>query len=142
MESKDVLFTGVDVRAHLPSQLNEPIPVEPVKTLLQRLPKPISAFSVELECTHKVSDAFPNRPRENHLEIIAVTLVGKRIARHFFILVALTMSTAFFNYINFCCCAISPPVDSVPHRADGVLPFPYPCYGLLLTPVGLPPEWC
>ena len=51
-----------------------------MKTLLQRLPKPITDVCVELERTSKVSGAFPDRP-EVHLQII-VKVPGKRI--HFF----------------------------------------------------------
>jgi hypothetical protein len=83
-----VLLTSVKFKRcahHLPSQLNEPIPVDPEETLLQRLPKPITDSSINLKRTRKVSDAFPDRPLSvAHLQII-VTLRGKRLARHFFI---------------------------------------------------------
>jgi hypothetical protein len=43
------------------------------------------------------------------------------------------MSTAFFKYIDLCCCAILPLADFVPH-ADGVPPFPYSCHGFTRWP--------
>ncbi len=67
----------------MPSQLKIPIRLDPEETLPQRLPKPITDFSVKLNLMSKVSGAFPDRP-ENHLQIV-VTLRGKRINRHFFI---------------------------------------------------------
>ena len=75
------LLSSVDVRAQMPSQLKVPIPVDPDPTLAERLPKPITDFSVELDRrTLKVSDVFPDRP-EGHLHII-VRLRGKQIDRH------------------------------------------------------------
>jgi hypothetical protein len=47
LEGDAVLLTGVDVFAHLPSQLNEPIPVDPEESLHQRLPKQINDSSVK-----------------------------------------------------------------------------------------------
>ena len=67
-----------------PSQLNEPILVDPEETLLQRLPKSITDFSVKLRRTELVSNAFPNPPSMKHLQII-VMLQGKRLNRHYFV---------------------------------------------------------
>ncbi|KAK2459536.1 hypothetical protein APHAL10511_008442 [Amanita phalloides] len=58
-------------------KLNESIPVAHEDTLLERLPRSITDSSVKLECTQKVSDAFPG-PLEGHLHII-VTLRAQLI---------------------------------------------------------------
>ena len=76
LESEAVLLTGVNVCAHLRSQLNDSLPVKPALTLTQRLPSPITDFCVPLnEPTDIVSKVFPHLP-ESHLHII-VKLPGK-----------------------------------------------------------------
>ena len=77
LESEAVLLTGVNVCAHLRSQLKDSIPVDD-DTLPQLLSKPITDFFVELDkLTQKLSDAFPYLP-EDHLHII-VKLPGEQI---------------------------------------------------------------
>jgi hypothetical protein len=63
--------TSVNVPADLLSQLNDPIRIEPIRTLIERFPSPIAKFSVALEePTHKVSDVFPPDLLEGHLHLI------------------------------------------------------------------------
>jgi hypothetical protein len=82
LESEAILLTGVNVCAHLRSQLNDPIPVDDDDdTLPQLLSKPITDFSVKLgKRTQKLSGVFPYLP-EDHLHII-VELPGKQIYGH------------------------------------------------------------
>jgi len=68
---------ALDCTHDLSSQLNEPIPVDPEETLLQRIPKLITNHSVKLRRTEQVSDAFPIRCKK-HIQII-VMLRGKRL---------------------------------------------------------------
>lgn len=76
-----VSFIGMSFRANPPSQLNDPIPIDPDPTLAERLPKPVTDFSVKLDRrTRKMSDVLPDCP-EGHLHII-VRLRGKQIDRH------------------------------------------------------------
>jgi hypothetical protein len=84
LESEAVLLTGVNICAHLRSQLNDPIPVDDNEdTLPQLLSKPIPDFSVKLgKRTQKLSEVFPCVP-ENHLHII-VKLPGKQIDGHLY----------------------------------------------------------
>ena len=77
------ILTGVNVCAHLRSQLNDPIPVDDDDdaTLPQLLSKPITDFSVKLgKRTQKLSDVFSYLPKD-HLHII-VKLAGKQIDGH------------------------------------------------------------
>jgi len=67
-------LVGINVCAHLRSQLNDPIPVpeDDDNTLPQLLYKPITSFSVKLsKRTQRLSDVFPSLP-EDHLHIIHV----------------------------------------------------------------------
>jgi hypothetical protein len=88
LESEAVLPTGVNICAHLCSQLNDPISVDDDDddTLPKLLSKPITDFSVKLgKRTQKLSDVFPDLP-EDHLHII-VKLPGKQIDGQSFSLV-------------------------------------------------------
>jgi hypothetical protein len=70
MEGEDTLVTSVNVPADLPSQLNDPIRIEPIRTLIERLPSPTTDFFVALEePTHTVSGVFLQHP-EDHVHII------------------------------------------------------------------------
>jgi len=81
LESEAVLLTGINICAHLCSQLNDPIPVDDDDTLPRRLSKPITDFSIELgKRTQKLSDVLPSLP-EDHLHII-VKLPDKQIYSH------------------------------------------------------------
>ncbi len=77
LESEAVCLTSINGCAYLPLQLNEPIPVDPDKTLAQRIPSPFTDFSVELDRrTRKVLKVFSGGLAEDHLHII-VKLPGK-----------------------------------------------------------------
>jgi len=72
LESEAVLLTGINVCAHLRSQLNDLIPVDDVDddTLPHLFSRPITDFSVKLgKRMQKLSDVFPCLPKD-HLHII------------------------------------------------------------------------
>ena len=67
-------LSSVNVRAHSPFQLNNPIPIDPEPTLPQRL---LSSYtddcSVQLDRrTRQVSDVFPGDLAKNHIQIIVI----------------------------------------------------------------------
>ena len=77
-ESEAVRLTTVNVGAHSPFQLNNPIPVDPEETLPQRLPSSYTDCSVQLERrTRQVSDVFPGDLAKNHIQIIVIVVTGE-----------------------------------------------------------------
>lgn len=66
--------TSINI-SDLPSQLDNPIPLEPAKTLKSRLPPQIT---IPLEGpSRKVSEFFPELPNEDHLHLIVKKRPGK-----------------------------------------------------------------
>jgi Crinkler effector protein N-terminal domain len=62
-------------------QLNEPVRVKPIKTLVARIKSlgdELSQFAVEIEePTDKIADFFPQHPPEGHLHIIVQKPAGE-----------------------------------------------------------------